>query len=566
MNNGERGGKTSITKASNRVRNLSYDTSEVSAELWTLIASFASRQSVARLCAASRTFHSTLSATLYTDVLHPPLTATQSSRLIRTLRTETAIQPHPATFIRELGFKDGGMSAIRARDQASSDVFKNLFRLIGSGSPLRVLHWNMDAGLDELGQLLGTPEQFPNLRELCVSSNGTNNNFNFVQAKGLDVLQLNITIYSSGNNLALRLNKLGEAIQMLPTSSPLLDELKLKLQTPFEGYGSMLLPSGVSVDLDPHAGLSDLVSMINLVHLPALTTLDISVDLNPADFDEYDGQDLDFLPDTDFFPFLASHPTLVHLTLNAKGTDLTTDDTFLPHLRSFKGSFEDAAVICSRQRQLDTLVVYYGRTHNNPTYFETVPLSSRLSLTKLQISAVDGSGSAIKAPNELSPNSFAQLVSSFPNLTYLDVCLNKPMTAYRKHLAALVKLEYLRLQEYRTASTSEDVTRIFPPKDYITEFRHFLPFLPSPRLARIEISLFADRVRSRSRYDEYDDSCGSCGSSGEEESCPCCRYGYFLTSDSMVQPSSDMKVDYSFSVTRRSNGTEVVLNGSRVWW
>ncbi|KAJ7701990.1 hypothetical protein B0H16DRAFT_1554394 [Mycena metata] len=545
MNNGEPEGRASVGKSSNGTMDstleVSDQTSKVSAEIWALIASYASRQSVARLCAVSRTFHSTLSAPLYTDVLHPPLTATQSSRLIRTLRTETAIQPHPATFIRELGLK------------ASKNVHKNLFRFIPSGSPLRVLHWNMNAGLDELGQLLGKPDQFPNLRELCVSSSGMNKNFNFIQTKGLEVLRLNMTIYSC-NDLAPRLHKLGEAIQMLPTSSPLLTELQLKLQIPYDGQGICPRPGTPG----PHLGLSDLVSVINLVHLPALATLDISMDLNPADFEEYDAYDFDFLPEMDFFPFLASHPTLFHLTLNAKGTDLTTDDTFLPQLRSFEGSFYDAAVICNGQRQLNTLVipfVHYGRTHNNPTYFETVPLPSHLSLTKLKISAVDDSGSAIKAPNELSPDSFAELVSSFPNLTYLDACLNKPMTAYRKHLAVLVRLEYLRLQEYRTG------TEIFSPNDYITEFNHFLPFLP--HLAHIEICLFADRARSRSRYDEYDDS-GDSG--GEGESCPCCRYGFFLTADSMVQPSSDTKVDYSFSVTRPSNGTEVVLTGSRVWW
>ncbi|KAJ7655368.1 hypothetical protein B0H17DRAFT_1099102 [Mycena rosella] len=53
-------------------------------ELWMIIASFASRQSLARLCSVSHRFHSTFSALLYANVVDPPLTSGQSARLVRT--------------------------------------------------------------------------------------------------------------------------------------------------------------------------------------------------------------------------------------------------------------------------------------------------------------------------------------------------------------------------------------------------------------------------------------------------------------------------------------------------
>jgi hypothetical protein len=80
---------------------------------------------------------------------------------------------------------DGGRTnkaTFKAQTKAATDSLKNLYLLISEseprGSSLRVLHWNMAAGLNELGQIIGAPGNFPNLRELAVSSDpDTNSNF-----------------------------------------------------------------------------------------------------------------------------------------------------------------------------------------------------------------------------------------------------------------------------------------------------------------------------------------------------------------------------------------------------
>jgi hypothetical protein len=164
---------------------VSYTTPEVAPELWTIIASFSSRQSVARLCSVSREFSATFSAILYANIIDPPLTIAQSARLIRTLRAQTVARPHPAALIRKLGLTDGGRTnkaTFKAQTKAATDSIKNLYLLIPEselrGSSLRVLHWNMAAGLNELGQIIGAPGNFPNFRELTVSSDpDTNSNF-----------------------------------------------------------------------------------------------------------------------------------------------------------------------------------------------------------------------------------------------------------------------------------------------------------------------------------------------------------------------------------------------------
>jgi hypothetical protein len=155
------------------------------------------------------------------------------------------------------------------------------------------------------------------------------------------------------------------------------------------------------------------------------------VNLIPDSIHEYYYASLNFLPKTDFSAFLASHPNLADLTLSALGTELKEDVAFLPRLRSFQGTFKDSVVICARPRQLKTLVL----TPPNDTvdYFPTfhvLPLPSHFSLTKLNLLAVDVLGSPMKIQG-LSPKSFSQLVSSFPYLTRLDVCINKRMVRPR---------------------------------------------------------------------------------------------------------------------------------------
>jgi hypothetical protein len=199
----------------------------------------------------------------------------------------------------------------------------------------------------------------------------------------------------------------------------MLHTLQLKLKIPFYDEGF------------PHDSYPDLVAAINGLHLSVLATLDLSVELIPDDWFEY-GYDLPpDLPETDFLPCLTSHPNLFQLTLNASGTKLSEEDTFLHRLHSFQGSFQDAAVICRRPRQMQKLVlplVYPDMTYGYllPSY-EPVLLPGCSSLTHLRLFAVDIVGKTMKKTDELSPRSFHQLATSFYNVTHLDVCISEPM-------------------------------------------------------------------------------------------------------------------------------------------
>ncbi|KAJ6590033.1 hypothetical protein DFH09DRAFT_220963 [Mycena vulgaris] len=522
---------------------LSYNPIDIPPELWALIASFSSRQSVARLCSVSHRFHSTFSELLYRNVVDPPLTAAQSAQLIKSLGDAQILswKPHPATLIRQLGLNDGRRGGFHNKptaeeNQASLKALRNIYPLaLGDpirGSALRVLHWNLDASIDELGKILGTPGKFPNIKELIVSCKGFNTNFNFVQIRGLELLGLSLDLTSHaldeqydniGNKLCY---KLAEAMQMLPLASPLLHTLQMQL----------IIPE-MEFEPGPWDGYEDLVGTINLIHLPALAILDISVNQDYS----FDGEEDPDQHITDFAPFLTSHPNLLDLTLSVPGTKLPKDDAFLPRLRSFKGSYEDAAVICARRPHLKNLALRFVQQEFYTFEFRTLPLPVHLSLTKLHVSAVDGAGSTIKTPDELSPASLGQLVSSFVNLTHLDICIEGKITQYRENLILLKKLENLRIQEYRINCESDGqyhprtapFKKKFPPSEYIDEFSLFLPFLP--HLARIEVSILADDVEFE--FEEHYD---------------------FLFSPAAMSGT------FCFSVLRPSGGAKVVLDSARV--
>jgi hypothetical protein len=96
--------------------------------------------------------------------------------------------------------------------------------------------------------------------------------------------------YEDGDKLCY---KLAEALQMLPSSSPLLNTLRLNLDIAYDENEF------------PYDGFADLVDTINLIHLPLLTTLDMSVKIDEEEFGLVD-------PDTplrpNFSAFLALHP------------------------------------------------------------------------------------------------------------------------------------------------------------------------------------------------------------------------------------------------------------------
>jgi hypothetical protein len=66
-----------------------------------------------------------------------------------------------------------------AADQTFRDkpkLLKTLSQL--EAAQIRTLHWSLAAGVDDLVRILGAPGRFPHLKELVVSCDGTNKNFN----------------------------------------------------------------------------------------------------------------------------------------------------------------------------------------------------------------------------------------------------------------------------------------------------------------------------------------------------------------------------------------------------
>ncbi|KAJ6533988.1 hypothetical protein DFH09DRAFT_1284268 [Mycena vulgaris] len=500
-------------------------------ELWVTIGRFVPRQALAHLSCVSHELCAVFSPLLYGDTITTPMSGAQASRLIESLSAAqpSSWKPRPATLIRHLGMTNGGPRVAQTIDpeiwEASVNALRNLAELtLGErtrGSALRVLHWHLPAGIDELGKILGFPGHFPNLKELVVFADGTNENFNII---GLEVLGISLCLplndedYDSDDGAKL-CYKLTEALQMLPYTSPRLHSFKLRLGIPYDE----------AEDTFPSLGYSDLVDAINELHFPALTTFDISVMLYPHADDDFDP---DELPTTDFSTFLASHGNLVNLSLNAPDTKLTDNITF-PHLRSFEGSFEHSEIITRRHR-LEKLVLTFIHPfwRYNPPAFCTLPLPTHLSLTTLRVTAVTTEGWEVKRTNELSPESFAQLVPSFPNVTHLNFCTNGRMS--------------IRVQEYRQRKVPDhwSVTEMFPAIDYIAEFRFFLPFLP--HLTCIDICLLAD-------IDRPVDSTETPRTEATEVQIWILLVG---------RPK--LRVDYSFSVIRAFGGPKAVLDDARI--
>ncbi|KAJ7188807.1 hypothetical protein C8R46DRAFT_1243936 [Mycena filopes] len=489
---------------------------DVPPELCALIARFASRQSLARLCSISRHFCFTFSPLLYANTLEPSLNATQSVRLIKTLSTPQTLpwKVHPAALVRHLGLTSNEANNAKTSPQEPTDALMNL----------RCRH---------AGSILDAPGHFPNLKELRVSCDLTTPNFNFLLVEGLEIL-----------GVALELI-LAQALESLPTTSPSLRALHVKLKLPFNDAFPF------NNDSFPHLGLHDIVDAINQIHLPALTMLELSPDFYPPEVEPEEVENL--LPLVDFAPFLAAHPNLLDLTLTAHGTTLTKDIAFLPRLRSFTGSFHDAAVICANQRQLDRLVLtFVHRSYFDPPSFRALPLLPQASLTKLTVRATKGDGEVAKMTNELSPISLGRLVTAFPNLTHLDVYLSGRLSDYRKSLIRLPNLQSLRVQEYRKsfASPSVSITAIFPAAEYTKELRRLLPSLP--QLTSVDISVLGDTS------DEDLHSCCECGG--------CSDYGGSDDGDEreLMNLPAQMKVDYRFFIARTSSEVQVVLADTRV--
>ncbi|KAF7350990.1 hypothetical protein MSAN_01661200 [Mycena sanguinolenta] len=506
------------------------DMSQMPVELWTMVAAFASRSSVACLCRVSRHFYSLFNPMLYRNTIHPPLTAAQTSLFVQTLASKKPAsgRPHPALLVRELGLTDtpGSPTILNS----STTISKALKRL-HLAEELQVLHWSLAAGVDDLGKIFGGPGRFPHLRELAVSCKGTNNNFHFIRIPKLEVLRLDINLGHVdvyGYDSVKDIYKLSESLGMLASSSPHLHTLGLNLKIPF------------FYDEFPNHAYSDLLAAVNGMYLHSLKIVELCFDPLLDDFYEYGLDGPPDLPEADLSPFLESHPNLTHLRLHALKTKLTEENSFLPQLRCFQGSFRDASVLCARPRQLQNLVLrllHFDCMELMPS-FEPVPLPAHDSLTHLRVFAEHADGKPIKILDHLPPTFLQQLVSSFPNLTHLDITISQRMTEYHDSLIMLTQLKKLCVHEYRTRKLGPPnwpAVLVFPAEDYIRELSALLPSLT--QLANINIHLLGDTHPDSDDLEVY--------------------YDY-------MDDPPQMTVNYYFSVLRPLNGPHIVLDRARV--
>ncbi|KAJ7188824.1 hypothetical protein C8R46DRAFT_1243968 [Mycena filopes] len=422
----------------------SYNISNVPVEIWSNIGRLASRPSLARLCSVSHPFCSVFYPLLYANTVEPPITPFQSALLAETLSEDTACswKPHPASLIRQLGLTHHhrwtipGIPFVAFQEKILTKALRNLDLMSPPviGSNLHVLHWTLPFAVDELGGILGGPGKFPHLKELKVSS-WTLKNFNFINARALEVLKIDIEIDTLYENASRMCYRLAEALQMLPISSPFLRTFGLRI-------GSLF-----SEATFPFPAYSDLMNTMNLIYLPALTTLSISVQATMQSSEV----NIDLFPTSDFSPFLGAHPKLVDLKLSAGGTRLPEEET--------------SALSSLLQKLVITVVP-------DPSFFpwprfDAVPLPTHSSLTDLRLYSIHGGGMPMKIRNELAPESFT------PG-EYCDA------------LKSLTKLRGLRLQIFRESPSPDDQ----PPLGFEADFDHFLPSLP--QLTSIEICYLID--------------------------------------------------------------------------
>lgn len=144
-------------------------------EIWGEIAAVSDRQTVASLCALSRTFRSISRPVLYSDMAaaDPPLSSTQTRLLVDRLRYRQFSEedsPPLAHLIQSLCLPNLEQYLIGMSDylDALTSLVEISFLQVVRGATLRSLEWNSDEGCDELTELLLTPGYFPNLKQLLI--------------------------------------------------------------------------------------------------------------------------------------------------------------------------------------------------------------------------------------------------------------------------------------------------------------------------------------------------------------------------------------------------------------
>ncbi|KAJ7279945.1 hypothetical protein C8J57DRAFT_117869 [Mycena rebaudengoi] len=432
---GHRGSKSTSTRERTQETTPKFTAlPDVPPELWGLIASFSSRRTIARLCLLSRKFNVIFSPHLYMNLLEPPLTSEQSSLLLETISQQPSSSStfhHPASLIRKLSVKDGGSTLktmkFKVQVQCSARALDNLRLLPLSdqrgASLLHVLHWGITAGIQELEKILSSPGNFPHLRELVVTSRGNNISVDFIQFPGLEVLGCDIKPARFDNDpdeqhrVAEKMcYNLSEALKMLPVSSPRLRALMLKLSL---DYFEEVFPQNAYLNL---------VDAINLIRLPHLCSLKLSITCNGDDSCYHW-----YTPPADLAPFLAAHSMITDLSLEGCGLAPIPNATAesLTKLRSFAGSFEQCGIISGKNSNVERIVLTFKRRMevHQVTLVALTPPTPLHSVTRVTIRAVDKDDDLLTYPDELNSQFYSRLVLFFPNITHLDIVLAKQLVS-----------------------------------------------------------------------------------------------------------------------------------------
>jgi hypothetical protein len=208
--------------------------------------------------------------------------------------------------------------------------------------------------------------------------------------------------------------KLSEALQMLPFSSPHLHTFQLKIR--FEYCREAF----------PEEAYLDLLATVNLIRLPHLRSLHLSITCDAND----DCFHWDMSP-ANLSNLLAVHPTIVDLSFDGCGLAPITKTIAqsLTKLQSFTGSFEHSCIISVENSNVQRVVLIFREDLENDQSLlvEATPPTRFGSVTQVTIRAVNEYGDLLKYPEHLKSQFYSRLASSFPNITYFDIVLSQQL-------------------------------------------------------------------------------------------------------------------------------------------
>ncbi|KAJ7736114.1 hypothetical protein B0H16DRAFT_1892023, partial [Mycena metata] len=235
---------------------------EVPTEIWGEIAVLSGLRAIARLCAVSQSFYSTFSPILYGRMVttDPALTREQTTLLTNTLRHPSAVlknlnlSPRPGMLVQSLCLPSVGYRSFNLADYIGA--LRGLVETqcpflevkVARGAALRTLKWDSGLGINELGALLLTPGDFPNLKKLSVncieleklSPDKPSHTFDILRLPNLEKLECSFKAqiwsgdYKSGDTSVYEEWRptwcsLRQIFEALPVSSPHLHTLVLQL-------------------------------------------------------------------------------------------------------------------------------------------------------------------------------------------------------------------------------------------------------------------------------------------------------------------------------------------------